>query len=190
MNAKSNAAEKATQSNESKPAEQPSAAQQAQDRFASLPTIRLHEAEVLDLSSEAISAPRKYAKVSEAAVAARMPTLIGWKYSAAMFVPGTTTKEFRTGSVFGTIVEIVRRAGKAGIESYALATQLRTEQIGNKRSHYCDKLPPVGWAEGYINSAVQQNLIGVHPTKKAPALVAPAPAPAADGADKGTGTNG
>lgn len=189
MNTQSNAA----QSNDSgtpAAAETKSPAQEAQDRFAKLPTIKLNEAEVLDLSGEQVSNPRKYTKVSEAAIANRMPTQIGWKYSAAMFVPGSVTKEFRAGSVFGTIADIVRRSGKAGIPSYELATQLRTAQIGNKRSHYCTELPPVGWAEGYINSAVQQSLIGVHATKKAPALTAPAPAPAADGAAKGDGTNG
>lgn len=163
-----------------------SPAERAAERLKSIPTVKLHEAEVADLSTEQCSNARKYDKAHTAAVAARMPTQQGWKYSAAMFVPGTTSREFRAGSVFGTIVDLVKRSGRAGLPSYELATQLRLAQIGNKRSHYCEKLPPVGWAEGYINSAVQQGLINQHATKRAPALTAP-PAPAAE--DKKDGTN-
>jgi hypothetical protein len=188
MNAVSSTATKATESNAAEQAAPVlTPAERAAERLKSIPTVKLHEAEVADLCGEQTSNPRKYDKAHTAAVAARMPTQQGWKYSAAMFVPGTTSREFRAGSVFGTIVDLVKRAGRAGIPSYELATQLRLAQIGNKRSHYCEKLPPVGWAEGYINSAVQQGLVNQHATKRAPALVAP-PAPAAE--DKGTGTNG
>jgi hypothetical protein len=164
------------------------------DPFANLPTVRLAEATVLDTSGLTFSAPRKYEKAHTAAIGARMPIQSGWKYSTAIFVPGSVTKEFRAGSVFGTIVDIVKRAGRQGISSYELALELRRAQVGNKRSHYCTEVPPVGWAEGYINSAVQQGLINVHTSRKAPALmVAPAAAAdsnAGDGAGKSTGTNG
>jgi hypothetical protein len=158
------------------------------DPFANLPLVRLNDVEVVDMTEVATSDPRKYAKVQEAAAAARMPTKAGWKHSAAMFVPGSLTKEFRGGSVFGTVVDLVKKAGRTGIASYELATQLRQAQLGNKRSHYCTALPPVGWAEGYIDSAVTQGLIGTHATKKAPALVAP-PAPAAPAEGEGKAAN-
>lgn len=160
------------------------------DPFANLPTVTLNEATVPDFSGVECSNPRKYAKVNETAIAAKMPIAPGWKHSAAMFVPGGVTKEFRAGSVFGTIQDLVKRAGKAGIASYELATELRKAQIGNKRSHYCEKLPPVGWAEGYINSAVTQGIVGTHATKKAPALQVAAAEAAGDKEEKKTGTNG
>lgn len=145
------------------------------DPFAGLPLVKLNEAEVLDLSTVETSAARKYEKVNTAAIAAKMPMQTGWKHSAAIFVPGAVKKEFRAGSVFGTIADITGRAGRQGIASYELVTELRRAQIGNKRSHYCEKLPPVGWAEGYINSAVTQGIVNVHGSRKAPSLVAAAP---------------
>lgn len=151
---------------------------QRPDPFAGLPTVKLNNVEVLDLSGVETSAARKYEKANTAAIAARSPIQAGWKHSTAMFVPGSVTKEHRQGSVFFDVVDIVKRAGRAGIPSYELATELRRRQIGNKRSHFCEKTPPVGWAEGYINSAVTQGLIKVHETKRADALVAPAAAPA------------
>lgn len=187
MNKATSAAQSA-QATEGQPNEQTEAARP--DPFDGLPTVQLNEATVLDLSGVETSAPRKYQKVNEAAIGAKMPIMSGWKHSAAMFVPGNVTKEHRAGSVFGTIVDLVKRAGKAGIPSYELATELRRAQVGNKRSHYCEKVPPVGWAEGYINSAVTQGIIGVHATKKAPALAVAAAEQAGDNADKGTGTNG
>lgn len=161
------------------------------DPFEGLGTVKLAEATVLDLSGVAISNPRKYAKANETAVAAKLPVMSGWKYGTAVLVAGSVTKEHRAGSVFGTLVDLTKRAGRQGINAYDLAIELRRAQVGNKRSHYCEQVPPVGWAEGYINSAIQQGLINVHATRKAPALVAPAPAPAADSGDgKATGTNG
>jgi hypothetical protein len=161
------------------------------DPFANLKTIRLAEAEVVDTSGLAFSAPRKYAKAHEAAIAEKLPVQKGWKHATAVIVAGNVTKEFRAGSVFGSIVEIAKRAGRQGIPAYQLALDLRRAQIGNKRSHYCTETPPVGWAEGYINSAIQQGLVNTHATRKAPALtVAPAAPPADSGDGKGTGTNG
>jgi hypothetical protein len=158
------------------------------DPFANLPTVKLNTVEVLDLSGVDTSAPRKYEKANAAAIGQRMPIMIGWKHSQAIFVPGAVKRDFRAGSVFGTIADIVGRAGRQGIASYELATQLRKAQIGNKRSHYCTALPPVGWAEGYINSAVTQGLVNVHGTRKAdPLIVAAAETPSEPAK---TGTNG
>lgn len=158
------------------------------DPFANLPTVKLgtDKVAVPDFSGVETSNPRKYAKVNEAAIGAKMPIQMGWKHSEAIFVPGAVKKEFRAGSVFGTIADVVGRAGRQGLASYELATQLRKAQIGNKRSHYCEKLPPVGWAEGYINSAVTQGIINVHGTRKASSLAVAA----AQAAGDKTGTNG
>jgi hypothetical protein len=87
-----------------------------------------------------------------------------------MLVPGTNKKELKPGSVYGTIQQIVQAAGRAGIPAYVVANKLRRLQIGNKRSHYCEALPPVGWAEGWINTALTKLIVGSHPTKQAPAL--------------------
>jgi hypothetical protein len=48
-------------------------------------------------------------------------------------------------------------------------------QVGNKRSHYCmsgdaGALPAIGWAEGWLNTAITKSIANVHPTKQAPAL--------------------
>lgn len=151
------------------PAEEPKV-----DPFANLPRISLADTQdVLDMSGLETSNPRKYAKVQEDAAANKLPLQRGWKHATAMFVPGTNKggeNGFKPGSVYGTIADIVQRAGRSGISAHELVTQVRQRQIGNKRSHYCEKLPPVGWAEGWINTAVTKNIIGVHATKRAPAI--------------------
>lgn len=193
MNAQTNAS-RAAKSNADQQGESNAApaGPSLEDRLNALPVVKLNDVEVRDLTGEATSPARKYEKVHTAAVGSRMPIQSGWKHGLAMFVPGSVTKEFRAGSVFGTIVDIVKRAGRAGIPSYELATQLRMAQIGNKRSHYCTALPPVGWAEGYINSAVTQGLINTHSSRKADPLVVQAAEKAGDDAGEGakTGTNG
>lgn len=151
------------------------------DIFADLPRIKLADTDnVLDLTGVEGNNPFKYDKVHSAAVASKMPVKPGWKHSTAMFVPGTNKggeNGFKATSVYGTIADIVTRAGRGGLTAHELVTQVRIRQIGNKRSKYCDKLPPVGWAEGWIDSAVTKNICGIHATKRAPALtVAPAPA--------------
>lgn len=156
-------------------------AEEKPDPFADLPRITLADTpEVLDLTGVEGNNPFKYAKAHEAAVALKQPVQVGWKHSTAMFIPGTNKggeNGFRAGSVYGTIADIVSRAGRAGITAHEVVAQVRIRQIGNKRSKYCEKLPPVGWAEGWINTAVTKNIIGVHATKRAPALMVP-PAPA------------
>lgn len=144
------------------------------DPFANLPTITLAEtSNVVDMSGLETSLPRKYAKVNEDAAANKLPLMRGWKHATAIFVPGTNKggeNGWKPGSVYGTIADIVTRAGRAGITAHELVTQVRQRQIGNKRSHYCEKLPPVGWAEGWVNTAVTKNIVGVHATKRAPAI--------------------
>lgn len=167
------------------------------DPFADLPTIRLHEAEIQDLSGVATSNPRKYEKVAAEATAEHLPVVKGWKYETAVFVQGTNRAERKPSSVHGTVAAIAAAAGKQGINAYEMAALVRKRQIGNKRSHYCDSLPPVGWAEGWINSAVTRGILAVHPTRKAPALrptqvaAAGTEATAQQNAEaKATGTNG
>lgn len=149
------------------------------DPFAGLPTIKVGESEVLDLSSVEGNNPFKYEKVAADAATDKLPVKRGWKHMTAMFVKGHNNGPeggFKPGSVYGTIQQVVAASGKAGISAADLATEVRKRQIGNKRSKYCEKLPPVGWAEGWVDTAVTKSIINVHATKKAPALVVTAPA--------------
>lgn len=171
----------------------------APDPFANLPTVKLGDTTAVDLSAAKVPSgpPRKYEKVATAASEVKSPMLVGWKHERAVFTPGTNRKELRASSVHGTVQAIVAAAGRTGINAIDLVTQLRQRQVGNKRSVYCNNgdagaLPAVGWAEGWINSAVTRNIISVHASKQAPALRAePAPeASGGDGAAAKTGTNG
>jgi len=152
------------------PAEEPKP-----DPFATLPRIKVADADdVLDMSGVECSPARKYERVHTDAVGAKLPVQRDWKYREAVFIPGTHKggeNGFKPGSVWGTIADIVQRAGRQGIEAQELVTLVRQRQIGNKRSHFCTALPPVGWAEGWINSAVSRNIVQLHATKKARALV-------------------
>ena len=141
------------------------------DPFAEVPTVNVgDDVTFSDFSDVATSAPRKYEAVNAQAIADRSPTAKGWKHERAMLVPGSNKKELKPGSVYGTIQQIVNAAGRAGIPAYVVANKLRRMQIGNKRSHYCEALPPVGWAEGWINTAMTKLIVTNHPTKQAPAL--------------------
>ncbi len=148
------------------------------DPFADLPRHELGDAkDLLDMTSLEVSLARKYDKVHTEAHAEKLPIMRNWKHAAAMLTPGTNKggeNGFKPGSVYGIISDIVRRAGRAGIPAYEVATELRKRSMGaNKRSHYCEKLPPVGWAEGWLNSAITKGVAGVHATKKAPLLSKP-----------------
>ena len=143
----------------------------AADPFADVPVTKIGDDVTFDdFTDTQTSDPRKYASVQAAATAERLPTAKGWKHERVMLVPGMNRKELKPGSVYGTIQQIVAAAGRAGIPAYVVATKLRRLQVGNKRSHYCEKLPPIGWAEGWLNTAITKNIVGVHPTKQAPAL--------------------
>lgn len=181
------------------PAEQP-APEPKPDPFANVPLIKLADtSDVKDLSGADTTQPYKYATVHADAVANKFPMMRNWKHSRAMFTPGTNKggeSGFKPASVYGTIADIAAKAGRAGISAHEMVTQLRIRQIGNKRSKYCEKLPPVGWAEGWLNSAVTKNIVGIHASKQAPAIF-PVAAPGAEAtkgeekaakqaADKGT----
>lgn len=141
------------------------------DPFADVPVTNLgDDVSFDDFTDTATSDPRKYANVNAAARAERLPTAKGWKHERAMMVPGSNKLERKPGSVYGTIQAIVNAAGRGGIPAYVVASKLRREQVGNKRSHYCEGLPPIGWAEGWINTAITKSIAGTHPTKQAPAL--------------------
>jgi hypothetical protein len=134
------------------------------DPFANVPVTRIgDDVQFDDFTDERTADPRKYTNVNAAAVAERLPTMKGWKHERAMLVPGTNKREFKQGSVYGTIQQIVNAAGRTGIPAYVLASKLRRMQVGNKRSHYCGDstggaLPPIGWAEGWINTAITKSI--------------------------------
>ncbi len=100
----------------------------------------------------------KYRDVHAKAEAAGSPVVLGWKHANTRFVPGTS-KQGGTSSAYGTIRAICREAGAAGSTGITLATELRKRQVGNGRSSYCNGMPPIGWAEGWIDTAVTSRLI-------------------------------
>ena len=146
------------------------------DPFADVPVTKIGDGvEFQDFTDTPGGDPRKYANVHSAATAERLPTMKGWKHERAMLIPGTNRAERKPTSVYGTIQQIVAAAGRAGIPAYVVANKLRRLQAGNKRSVYCVSgdqaaLPAIGWAEGWINTAITKGIAGVHPTKQAPAL--------------------
>lgn len=128
------------------------------DPFADLPIVKIEDYEFKDLSGvELVSAPRKYEGVHNAAVAAKAPVKAGWKHAASMITVGTHQREFKPTSVYGTIDSVVRSYGRAGVPAYVLVSKVRQAQIGNKRSHFCTALPPIGWAEGWIDTYISKN---------------------------------
>lgn len=162
----SNATEATAAEGEAEPEAEP-----AVDPFAEVPVVSIgDDVSFQDFTDVETSNPRKYEAVNAAARADRSPTAKGWKHERAMLIPGTNKKELKPGSVYGTIQQIVNAAGRVGIPAYVVANKLRRMQIGNKRSHYCEALPPVGWAEGWINTAITKSIVGVHASKQAPAL--------------------
>ena len=108
-------------------------------------------------SAPAAAEAGKYALVHAAATAAGSPILLGWKHAGATFL--ARSDQHTPDSVYGTIFAITREAGAVGITAAGLATSLRQRQIGNRRSQYCDGLPPIGWAEGWIDTAVTRGII-------------------------------
>lgn len=145
------------------------AAPEAKDPFADLPETTIGDYKFRDLTLAETSNPRKYESVQAAAREQRLPIKPNWKHATAMITIGSHQREFRAGSVYGTIDQIVREYGRAGIPAYMLVTKLRQAQIGNKRSHYCTELPPIGWAEGWLDTFISKKH-GKVMEKKAPAL--------------------
>jgi hypothetical protein len=162
---------------------------QPADPFANLPVITLGDTKAVDLSAADVPAgpARKYEKEANSAAELKSPMKIGWKHERAVFLPGTNRKELKASSVHGTVQRLVNAAGRQGLNAIDLVTELRKAQVGNKRSVFCnagDKgaLPAVGWAEGWINSAVTRNIVSISATKQAPLLRAePKPEAKADG---------
>lgn len=118
-----------------------------------------------DLSREPPSTPPapqadagKYAAVHAAAEAQGSPVKLGWQHTNTIFIAGTSGMN-RAETVYGTIHRICLEAGRAGVGAAELATELRRRQVGNPRSHFCNGLPPIGWAEGWIDTAVSGGVI-------------------------------
>ena len=141
------------------------------DPFADLPMTTIGDYEFRDFATAETSDPRKYTEVQKAALEGKLPIKPNWKYKDAMITAGRVVREFRQDSVWGTIDQIVRSYGRAGIPAYALVPKVRQAQIGNKRSHYCTGLPPIGWAEGWIDTYISK-AYGKVMEKKAPLLTA------------------
>lgn len=154
----------ATKAVESAPA--PTAA--AIDPFADVPVITTKDGSTIkDFSSVEVNNPYKYADVHKRAVELKHPMLVNYKHGKSVLVQGSSRKEYKPGSVYGTIQQIGQQAGKGGVPVYEALTQLRQQQIGNKRSKYCEKLPPIGWAEGWLNTAISKGIVNIHATKTA-----------------------
>jgi len=142
------------------------------DPFADLPTITVDEFQFRDLSGVAPGANVfKYSGVATAAREARAQVMVGWKHSAAMLTLGNVRPELKAGTVYGDIQKIVGAHGRAGVPAYVVVARLRQMQVGNKRSKYCSELPPIGWAENWINTFVSKGYAKVM-DKKAPSLTA------------------
>jgi hypothetical protein len=150
-------------------APEPEVAAAPVDPFADLPMTKVEDYEFRDLTDAVGNDPFKYDAVHKAAIEAKLPVKSGWKHSAAMVVKGQNRKEFKPGSVYGTIDQIVMQYGRAGVPAYVLVAKVRQLQIGNKRSKYCTALPPIGWAEGWIDTYISKNH-GKVMEKKAPPI--------------------
>lgn len=110
------------------------------------------------IGSPAVLFAGKYETVHTAAMAAGSPVIIGWPNKERRFIAGKVPRG-RISSVYAAIQRIAAAAGDAGLTGAELATRLRTDQTGNPRSEYCAGLPPIGWAEGWIHTAIQKRLI-------------------------------
>lgn len=156
----------------------------ATDPFADLPTVTIGEFQFKDLTEALTSDPRKYEGVHREARELKSPVKKGWKHSAHMIAYNPTSgKEFKPGSVYGTIDQICRNFGRAGVPAYVLVAKVRQAQKGNKRSHYCNELPPIGWGEGWVDTYISKGYGKVLDTP-APAFGSEAAEKAAAEADK------
>lgn len=132
-----------------------------QDPFANLPTVKAGDFDVPDLRDyKNVGNPRKYAKINEAARVAKLHMKPGWKYRNTLFKQGDNRVDRKQGSVFGIIQAAIRSAGAKGISAPVLVAELRMNAVNNQRSVYCGgKLPAIGWAEGYIQGAVNNGIL-------------------------------
>jgi len=123
------------------------------------------------VESVAENDPFKYAEVHKAAKDAKLHVKSGWKHAGDMITAGRVTREFKPTSVYGTIDQLVRAHGRAGIPAVVLVSEVRRAQIGNKRSKYCTALPPIGWAEGWIDTYISKGHGRVMEKKAPPVTV-------------------
>ena len=164
----------------------PEAAAAPKDPFANLPMVKIEEYDFRDLSAaDKNSDPRKYETVHKDAVSNKLPMKRNWKHSSHMIAMGQVRKEHKPNSVYGTIAQIVSEYGRAGVPAYVLVARVRQAQIGNKRSHYCTALPPIGWAEGWIDTFISKGH-GRVMEKKAPPVTAEVKAEIAEGDKQAT----
>lgn len=154
------------------------------DPFAELPRISVEDYSITDLSTVETANPRKYSGAVEAALKAKSQIKPGWKHATAMLKVGPHEPEgMKPTSVMGMIRNKVASYGRAGVPAYVIVDYLRREARDNKRSHYANgKVPPIGWAEDYINGALSKKLVAVIEGKVAPALPAELEQAAADAA--------
>jgi len=139
------------------------------DPFADVPVIALDDdTTVQDLTDVVGSPAYKYTERDAAARAERSPMLKNYKHGDKVLIPGNNHKELRAGSVYSDIRAIVQSFGRAGVPVVKVITELRKKQIGNKRSKYCESLPPIGWAEGWLDTAITKGFVNIHATKTAP----------------------
>lgn len=102
------------------------------------------------------AAPRKYAPRLEKTAGKNFDP--AWAKCDATFTVGHAPKTAT--SVMGVIYSLVGAKENKGKTGKEFAAILRAYDFPNrKRSVYLDGLPPVGWAEGYIDGAVQKGYI-------------------------------
>lgn len=136
-----------------------------------LPRYKYRGREFIDLRTmDGVCADRKagsttdhkYAKVHKAAVDAGSPCKLGWKYGTAILALGTNRNEKKPGTAHGIIQATVREAGDNGISGMELVPLVRVRAKTNTRSNFATgQTPPIGWAEGWIDSAVTQGILKV-----------------------------
>ena len=86
-----------------------------------------------------------------------------WAKRDATFTLGYAPKTET--SVVGVIYGIV--GANPGIAAVALASKVRWADYPNRaRSKYLDGIPPIGWAEGYIDGAVSKGYLKAHEIHK------------------------
>jgi hypothetical protein len=105
-------------------------------------------------------AEHKYVKIHAAAEAAGSPCKLGWRYATKIFVAGSSKVEKKEGTAHGIIQSLVKQAGTAGISGMELVPLVRAAAKKNTRTNFgAGQVPPIGWAEGWIDSAITGNLI-------------------------------
>lgn len=163
--------------------------------FESLPVLKAGDYEVHDLTALpkeiALGAAGKYEAVATKAKELGIQMKQGWKHANAVFKIGSVGDEKKPTTVMGMIQQIVKGYGREGCPAIVLVTRLRESAVNNTRSHFCQgKLPTVGWAEGYVDGAINQNLIkvtGQMPNEiAAKSMVAVAPAAEGDKTEEKT----